>query len=99
MPALAADPHPPQLAVPFLAERAPIVQDGSTRLVYEMQIVNYTKPAYVLDAVEAKAGETAATFRGPALEGMIRRFGLQSEPPVAPFTDDYPAANALVRFQ
>jgi murein DD-endopeptidase MepM/ murein hydrolase activator NlpD len=78
--ALAADPHPPQLAVSFLAEPAPIVQDGSTRLVYEMQIVNYTKSAYVLDAVEAKAGETAATFRGPPLEGMIRRFGLQGEP-------------------
>ena len=40
MPALAADPHPPQLAVSFLAEPAPIVQDGSTRLVYEMQVVN-----------------------------------------------------------
>jgi hypothetical protein len=31
MPALAADPHPPQFAVSFLAEPAPIVQDGSTR--------------------------------------------------------------------
>ena len=69
MPALAADPHPPQLAVPFLAERAPIVQDGSTRLVYEMQIVNYTKPAYVLDAVEAKAGRRRRPFVGPRSRG------------------------------
>jgi hypothetical protein len=79
-PALAADPHPAQLAVSFLAEPAPIVQDGSTRLVYEMQILNYTPSPYVLDAVEATAGERATTFRGPALEGMIRRFGFQGEP-------------------
>jgi murein DD-endopeptidase len=78
--ALAADPRPPQLAVSFLAEPAPIVQDGSTRLAYEMQIINYTQSPYVLDAVEAKAGEIAATFRGPALEKMIRRFGVQGEP-------------------
>ncbi len=79
-PAHAADPLPPQLAVSFLATPAPIVQDGSTRLFYEMQIVNYSKQPYVLDAVEAKAGETAATFRGTKLEGMIRRFGFQGEP-------------------
>jgi murein DD-endopeptidase len=79
-PALAADPHPPQLAVSFLAEPAPIVQEGATRLVYEMQVVNITQSPYVLDAVEAKAGEIATTFRGPALDGMIRRFGLQGEP-------------------
>ena len=96
MPALAADPHPPQLAVSFLAEPAPIVQDGSTRLVYEMQIVNYTKSAYVLDAVEAKAGETAATFRGPALEGMIRRFGLQGDPAGAANRTIEPGRGAIV---
>jgi murein DD-endopeptidase MepM/ murein hydrolase activator NlpD len=77
--ALAADSHPPQLAVSFLAEPAPIVQDGSTRLAYEMQVINYTQSPYVLDAVEVKAGETAATFRGAALEGMIRRFGVKGE--------------------
>jgi hypothetical protein len=33
MPALAADPHSPPIAVSFLAEPTPIVQDGSTRLV------------------------------------------------------------------
>jgi murein DD-endopeptidase MepM/ murein hydrolase activator NlpD len=79
-PSLAADPFPPQLAVSFLATPAPIVQDGSTRLVYEMQIVSYSKSSYVLDAVEAKAGETAVAFRGSQLEGMIRRFGFQGEP-------------------
>jgi hypothetical protein len=96
MPALAADPHPPQLAVSFLAEPAPIVQDGSTRLVYEMQIVNYTKSAYLLDAVEVKAAETAATFRGPALEGMIRRFGLQGEPAGAANRTIEPGRGAIV---
>jgi hypothetical protein len=67
--ALAADPHPPQLAVSFLAEPAPIVQDGSTRLVYEMQIVNYTKSGYVLGAVEAKAGRRRRPFVGPRSRG------------------------------
>jgi murein DD-endopeptidase MepM/ murein hydrolase activator NlpD len=79
-PTFAADPHPPQLAVSFLAEPAPIVQDGSTRLVYEMQIVNYIKSAYVLDALEAKAGETDVTFRGADLEAIIDRFGDQGQP-------------------
>ena len=78
--ALATDPHPPQLAVSFLAEPAPIVQDGSTRLVYEMQIVNYTRSAYVLDAIEAKAGETDVTFRGADLQATIARFGYQGQP-------------------
>jgi Peptidase family M23 len=78
--ALAADPFPPQLAISFVAVPAPIVQDGSTRLVYEMQIVNYAKQPYVLDAVEARAGGTDVAFRGAELEGMIRRFGYQGEP-------------------
>src|ERR1700722_14424578 len=85
-PTLAADPHPPQLAVSFLAKPAPIVQDGATRLVYEMQIVNYTQSLYVLDAVEAKAGEIAAAFRGPALDGMIAVSAFRatrSAPPIA----------------
>jgi hypothetical protein len=53
-PLLASDPHPPQLNVSFLAQPAPIVQDGSTRLVYEMVITNFSNNKYVLDAVEAK---------------------------------------------
>jgi hypothetical protein len=95
-PTLAADPHPPQLAVSFLAEPAPIVQDGATRLVYEMQIVNYTQSLYVLDAVEAKAGEIATTFRGPALDGMIRRFGVQGDPVSAANRTIEPGRGALV---
>jgi hypothetical protein len=63
-PALAADPHPPQLAVSFLAEPAPMVQDGSTRLVYEMQIVNYTKSAYVLMRSRRRRGRRRRPFVG-----------------------------------
>jgi hypothetical protein len=33
----AEDPHAPQLDVSFLAQPAPIVQYGSTRLFYEMR--------------------------------------------------------------
>jgi hypothetical protein len=43
MPAFAGDPFPPQLAVSFLAQPAPIVQDGSTRLVYEMLISSFSR--------------------------------------------------------
>ena len=95
-PALAADPHPAQLAVSFLAEPAPIVQDGGTRLLYEMQIVNYTKSAYILDAVEAKAVETSARFRGAELEAMIRRFGEQGEPVTSADRTIEPGRGAIV---
>src|SRR3984957_18024432 len=61
-----------------------------------MQIVNYTKSAYILDAVEAKAGEAAATFRGPARGGMIRRFGLQGEPAGAANRTIEPGRGAVV---
>jgi hypothetical protein len=50
-----------------------------------LRVVNHQlhAVAYVLDAVEVKAGETAATFRGLAPEGMIGRFGVQGEPVAA----------------
>src|SRR5713226_1556720 len=70
-PLFASDPHPSQLYVSFLAQPAPIVQDGSTRLVYEMVITNFSNDKYVLDAVEAKAGTAQFTFSGSALAGMI----------------------------
>jgi hypothetical protein len=40
-PVFAGDPHPPQLNISFLAQPEPIVQDGSTRLVYEMVVTNF----------------------------------------------------------
>jgi hypothetical protein len=80
IPARAGDPHPPQLNVTFLAEPAPIVQDGSTRLYYEMVITNFTKDSYTLDAVEATSGVTKTKFDGQALERMILRLGTSDRP-------------------
>lgn len=82
-PVLAGDPHPPQLSVSFLAEPAPIVQDGSTRLVYEMTVSNFSKSRYVVDTVEAKAGHTHASFSGPALASIIVRLGSDGKPDMA----------------
>jgi len=79
-PLFARDPHPPQLNVSFLARPAPIVQDGSTRLVYEMVITNFSNNKYVLDAVEAKAGTAQFTFGGSALAGMTVRLGAWGQP-------------------
>jgi len=53
-PVLASDPYPTQLSVTFLAPPAPIVQDGSTRLVYEMVVSNFSKSRY---------GQTHSSFR------------------------------------
>jgi hypothetical protein len=79
-PLFASDPHPLQLNVSFLAQPAPIVQDGSTRLVYEMVITNFSNNKYVLDAVEAKAGTAQFTFAGSALAGMIIPLGAWGQP-------------------
>ena len=82
-PVLAGDRHPPQLSVSFLAEPAPIVQDGSTRLVYEMAVSNFSKSRYVLETIEARAGQTRASFSGPTLTSMIVRFGSDGKPDMA----------------
>ena len=66
-PVLASGPHPPQLSVSFLAPPAPIVQDGSTRLVYEMVVSNFSKSRYVLDTIEARAGQTHSSFSGASV--------------------------------
>ena len=79
-PLFAGDPHPPQLNVSFLSRPAPIVQDGSTRLVYEMVITNFSNNKYALDAVEAKAGTAQFTFAGSALAGMIIPLGAWGKP-------------------
>jgi Peptidase family M23 len=79
-PLFASDPHPSQLNVSFLAQPAPIVQDGSTRLVYEMVVTNFSNSKYVLDAVEAKAGTAQFTFAGSALAGMIIPLGAWGQP-------------------
>jgi len=79
-PVRAGDPHPPQINVTFLAQPAAIVQEGSTRLYYEMVITNVAKDSYVLEAVEAKAGATQTKFSGQALTAMIVRLGAWGQP-------------------
>jgi murein DD-endopeptidase MepM/ murein hydrolase activator NlpD len=79
-PVRAGDPHPPQINVTFLAQPAAIVQEGSTRLYYEMVITNVAKDSYVLEAVEAKAGATQTKFNGQALAAMIVRLGAWGQP-------------------
>ncbi len=91
--ALAGDPHAPQLNVSFLAQPAPIVQNGSTRLFYEMLITNFAKTAFVLDAVEAKAGDTQSKVSGATLAPLMIHLGA----PAA--TDDLAARTIRVRPQ
>lgn len=81
-PSLAADPRPPQIVVSFLNEPAPIVQDGSTKLVYEMVLTNFVNSRYVIDSIEARAGDTDATFDAATLSSMMQRFDQRGrEPP------------------
>jgi len=74
-PALAADPRPPQLQITFLSEPAPIVQCGSTKLVYEMVVTNFSKRSYVFDSIDAKAGGAPFSFSGTTLTGMMAHLG------------------------
>jgi hypothetical protein len=74
-PVRASDPHPPQIAVTFLAQPAPLLQGGTTRLYYEMVVTSFAKESYVLDAVEAKAGSTQTIFEGEQLAALILRPG------------------------
>jgi hypothetical protein len=80
-PALARDPHPPALVISFLAAPAPIVQDGSTRLFYEMQIVNYAPAPYVLESIEAAAGNAISTYKGADLDKALVRLGSSDRTP------------------
>ena len=77
--AKAADPYPPALSIAFIAEPAPIVQEGATKLFYEMLITNFAPIPYVLDAIDAEAGTTRAKFDGVALTSMIRKLGTKPD--------------------
>lgn len=79
-PARAGDPYPASLNVTYIAEPAPIVQDGATRLYYEMVVTNFSKIGYVLDAIDAKAGATQQTFGADKLAAMIRQLGAPAAP-------------------
>jgi hypothetical protein len=96
-PAVAGDPYPPQLDVSFVAAPAPIVQYGSTRLVYEMVITNFSKRTYVLDAIEARAGETQFKFAGDLLAAMTIHLGAAA-PKESPAVRTIEAGRSLMIF-
>jgi murein DD-endopeptidase len=79
-PVLAGDPHAPQLDVSFLAQPAPLVQNGSTRLFYEMLITNFSKSPYVVDSIEAQAGNMHSRFSGETLAAMTTHLGDPAKP-------------------
>jgi hypothetical protein len=72
-PVRADDPHPPQITVSVLNQPAPLVQNGTTRLYYELVVTSFAKERYILDAVQARAGTTTATFQDDALAALILR--------------------------
>jgi hypothetical protein len=48
-----------------------------------MMVSNFSKSRYVVDTVEAKAGQTHASFSGPALASIIVRLGSDGKPDMA----------------
>ena len=78
--AFAGDPHPPPLNISFLAPPSPIVQSGQTRLFYEMLITNFSKTGYVLDTIEARAGDVQSKISGAALSPLILHLGAPVPP-------------------
>ena len=60
-PAAAGDPGRPNCESSFLARAAPIVQYGSTKLVYEMVVTNFSKRSYVFDT-DRSQGRRGAVF-------------------------------------
>jgi hypothetical protein len=93
--AAASDPRPPQLQISFLAEPAPIVQYGATKLVYEMLVTNFSKRPYVLDTIDAKAGTAKFSFSGTALAGVISHLG-PWDPVTGPESRTIAAGRSLV---
>ena len=81
--AQAADPHPPQLTVSFLSEPAPIVQNGATKLAYEMLLTNFVGSPYQIASIEARAGDRRMAFDATALASMMMRFEDRGRTPPA----------------
>jgi hypothetical protein len=94
-PAVASDPRPPQLQISFLAEPAPIVQYGSTKLVYEMVVTNFSKRSYVFDTIDAKAGAAKFSVSGTTLAGMMAHLG-PWDPVAGPESRTIAAGRSLV---
>ena len=98
-PVHAGDPHPPQITVSFPAQPAPLVQDGTTRLYYEMVVTNFSRDSYVLDAVEASAGALKAKFEGPPLAALPLRPGAaKAESPANPTDLSLASGRAFIVF-
>jgi hypothetical protein len=96
-PVHADDRHPPQITVSFLAQPAPLVQDGTTRLYYEMVVTNFARDSYVLDAVEATAGVSKTTFEGAPLAALMLRPGAAGK--AEPTADlSIPSGHAVIVF-
>jgi hypothetical protein len=94
-PAAASDPRPPQLQISFLAEPAPIVQYGSTKLVYEMVVTNFSKSSYAFDTIAAKAGASQFSFSDTGLAGMMAHLG-PWDPVAGPASRTIAAGRSLV---
>jgi hypothetical protein len=94
-PAAASDPRPPQLQITFLAEPAPIVQYGSTKLVYEMVVTNFSKRSYVFDTIAAKTGASQFSFSDTGLAGMMAHLG-PWDPVAGPASRTIAAGRSLV---
>ncbi|MGO9401141.1 MAG: hypothetical protein ACLP19_25360 [Xanthobacteraceae bacterium] len=96
-PAAAGDARPPQLQISFLAEPAPIVQYGSTKLVYEMVVTNFSKRSYAFDAIETKAGPSQFSFSGAALATMMSHLG-PWDPVAGPASRTIAAGRSLILY-
>ncbi len=97
-PAIAGDPQPPQLNVSFLAQPAPIVQNGAIRLVYEMLIANFSRAGYVLESIETNVGRTQSKFADAPLEAMITHLGVTTQPKDAAVRSVEPGRSVIVFF-
>jgi Peptidase family M23 len=86
-PVYAADPYPAQLNVSFLAQPAPIVQDGATRLYYEMLVTNFGRSSYVLDSIDASVGDINTHISGKALNHLITELGPSASTENSPETE------------
>jgi hypothetical protein len=93
--ASAGDPRPQQLQISFLAQPAPIVQYGSTKVVYEMVVTNFSKKSYVFDAIETKAGPAQFSFSGGALAAMMMHVGTW-DPAAGPASHTIASGRSLI---
>ena len=69
---------PVNVAVP--KPPAPVLADGRTRLVYELQLTNFVAQPFDLAGIDVVAGDaTLATYRGDALAALLMPVGPEAE--------------------